>query len=69
MALDIERASGFDAQQSPRWKTLVADIANPLFDRDDITEREIGDWLQARIEAEAKRDRIKAEHAWWWGYE
>ncbi len=73
MALELaRRAPSFNPKRKPlvtaQWKQLVADIANPLFDRDDITEKEVGDWLAVRLKAERERDRIKAENGWWWGY-
>ena len=73
MALEVlQRAPGFDLKRRPlatkKWKRLVADMANPVFDREDITEKEIGDWLVMRLKVEQERDRIKAEKGWWWGY-
>jgi hypothetical protein len=73
MALEIlQRTPGFDPKRRPlasmTWKRLVADIANPLFSRDnDITEREVGDCLAMAVKAAQASDPIKTEHSWYWG--
>ena len=61
MAFWLRNTQGFNSSPRPTaiWKDRVADIANALFDvggDEPITERNVKDWLEARVKIEGKRD-------------